>query len=51
MQQEGNAVSTGYRSFEAKPANDARAIDDKIDAERGDDDDVDDVPDQAAQKR
>src|SRR6266567_8758955 len=51
VQQEVNGVSTSYRSFEAEPANDAWAINDKVDTERDHDDEVDDVGEQPAQER
>ena len=51
MQQEVHGVSTSYRRFETEPANDAWAINDKVDTERDHDDEVDDVGEQPAQER
>src|SRR6266487_1129481 len=39
------------RSFEAQPANDTRAVEDKIDTKRDHDDEVEDVAEQSDQKR
>src|SRR2546426_10225937 len=39
------------RSFEAEPANDTSAVEDKIDTKRDHDDEVEDVAEQSDQKR
>src|SRR2546430_12270591 len=51
VQQEVHGVSRSYRRFETEPANDAWAINDKVDTERDHDDEGDDVGEQPAQER
>ncbi len=51
VQQEGDGAPGGCRRFEAEPANDTRAVKDKVDTERDHNDEVDEVPEQPAQER
>ncbi len=51
VQQEGDGAPGGCRSFEAEPANDTRAVNDKVDTERDHNNEVEDVPEQPGQER
>src|SRR5690348_5549758 len=51
MQQEGDDAPLICRSFEAEPANDTSAIEDKVDTQRDHDDEVEDVAQHPDQKR
>src|SRR4249920_3597791 len=51
MKQKGDSAPLMYRSFEAEPANNTSAVQDKVDTERDHDDKVEDVAQQPDQER